>query len=76
MITVPGVGAVHHVAYTVPDLDQAVTFFTDALGAQLAYLTGPVAAFDGVLCLGLAGRLALRRGLPGVNGVPLPVARW
>ncbi|KND25621.1 VOC family protein [Streptomyces acidiscabies] len=42
MITVPGVGAVHHVAYTVPDLDQAVTFFIDALGAQLAYLTGPV----------------------------------
>ncbi|QNP74127.1 VOC family protein [Streptomyces roseirectus] len=42
MTTVPGVGAVHHVAYTVPDLDQAVAFFTDALGAQLAYRTGPV----------------------------------
>lgn len=42
MTAVPGVSAVHHVAYTVPDLDQAVAFFTEALGAELAYRTGPV----------------------------------
>ncbi|RST19261.1 VOC family protein [Streptomyces sp. WAC05374] len=40
---VPGVTAVHHVAYTVPDLDEAVGFLTRALGAELAYRTGPIA---------------------------------
>ncbi|MGF1427160.1 VOC family protein [Kitasatospora sp. LaBMicrA B282] len=33
---------VHHVAYTVPDLEAAIAFFTDALGAELAYTTGPL----------------------------------
>ncbi|MCX4766565.1 VOC family protein [Streptomyces sp. NBC_01275] len=42
-LRVPGATAVHHIAYTVPDLDQAVNFFTDVLGAELAYRTGPVA---------------------------------
>ncbi|MFF7636128.1 VOC family protein [Kitasatospora sp. NPDC008050] len=32
----------HHVAYTVPDLDAAIAFFTEALGAELAYRTGPL----------------------------------
>ncbi|MER7001240.1 VOC family protein [Streptomyces sp. NPDC000410] len=39
---IPGARAVHHIAYTVPDLDQAVTFFTDVIGAELAYRLGPV----------------------------------
>ncbi|MDN3260454.1 VOC family protein [Streptomyces sp. CSDS2] len=39
---IPGSSGVHHVAYTVPDLDQAVTFFVDVLGAELAYRLGPV----------------------------------
>ncbi|WP_256789755.1 VOC family protein [Frankia sp. AvcI1] len=39
---IPGANAVHHVAYTVPDLDQAVRFFTEALGAELLYVQGPV----------------------------------
>jgi catechol 2,3-dioxygenase-like lactoylglutathione lyase family enzyme len=30
------------VAYTVPDLNQAVEFFTDVIGAELVYLLGPV----------------------------------
>ncbi|MER5349948.1 VOC family protein [Kitasatospora sp. NPDC002551] len=47
MTGIPGARAVHHVAYTVPDLDQAVTFFTDVLGARLLYRLGPVAAPDG-----------------------------
>ncbi|MBH1938905.1 VOC family protein [Streptomyces sp. AV19] len=33
--------AAHHVGCTVPDLEQAVAFFTDVLGAQLAYREGP-----------------------------------
>ena len=38
----PGAHGVHHVAYTVPDLDQAVDFFVTVLGAQEAYRLGPV----------------------------------
>ncbi|MFB7472002.1 VOC family protein [Kitasatospora sp. NPDC056184] len=47
MTGIPGARAVHHVAYTVPDLDQAVAFFTDVLGARLLYRLGPVAAPPG-----------------------------
>jgi catechol 2,3-dioxygenase-like lactoylglutathione lyase family enzyme len=39
---IPGARAVHHVAYTVPDLKQAVEFFTEVIGAELVYLLGPV----------------------------------
>ncbi|GAB2612661.1 VOC family protein [Streptomyces capparidis] len=41
-LRVPGATAVHHIAYTVPDLEQAVAFCTDVLGAELAYRTGPI----------------------------------
>ncbi|MFB6892769.1 VOC family protein [Kitasatospora sp. NPDC056327] len=47
MTGIPGARAVHHVAFTVPDLDQAVAFFTDVLGARLLYRLGPVAAPPG-----------------------------
>ncbi|MBB4967316.1 VOC family protein [Saccharothrix violaceirubra] len=39
---IPGAQAVHHFACTVPDLDQAVDFFVDVVGAELAYRLGPV----------------------------------
>lgn len=39
---IPGATAVHHVAYTVPDLDQAVEFFTEVIGAELVYRLGPI----------------------------------
>ncbi|GGX93233.1 nitroreductase/quinone reductase family protein [Streptomyces hiroshimensis] len=38
---------VDHHAVTVTDLDQAVAFFTDALGAQLLYEEGPLAHATG-----------------------------
>lgn len=44
---IPGATAVHHVAYTVPDLDQAVGFFSEVLGAELAYTLGPVQDSEG-----------------------------
>lgn len=34
---VPGVRHVDHVAFTVPDLDEAVAFFTEAFGAEELY---------------------------------------
>ena len=38
---VPTVRAVDHVAYTVPDLDQAVQFFVEHFGAELIFIDGP-----------------------------------
>ncbi|MDV3129920.1 VOC family protein [Mycobacterium sp. 21AC1] len=38
---VPTLRAVDHVAYTVPDLDQAVSFFVEHFGAELIYTDGP-----------------------------------
>ncbi|MFF7635349.1 VOC family protein [Kitasatospora sp. NPDC008050] len=37
MTGIPGARSVHHIAYTVPDLAQAVDFFVDVIGAELAY---------------------------------------
>ena len=44
---IPGVRYADHVAFTVPDLDQAVQFFVEALGAQELYRStrGPDAHF-------------------------------
>ncbi|MEO7195936.1 MAG: VOC family protein [Pseudonocardiaceae bacterium] len=39
---IPGATNVDHIAYTVPDLEQAVDFFTEVLGAELIYQEGPV----------------------------------
>jgi len=39
---IPGARSVHHIAYTVPDLAQAVDFFVTVLGAELLYKIGPV----------------------------------
>ncbi|UQA56800.1 VOC family protein [Polyangium aurulentum] len=44
---IPGARNVHHVAYTVPDLDQAVGFFVDVIGAELLYRIGPVEDREG-----------------------------
>ncbi|MFJ8041788.1 VOC family protein [Kitasatospora sp. NPDC096147] len=47
MSGIPGARAVHHLALTVPDLEQAVAFFTEVLGAEPVYRTGPVQDPDG-----------------------------
>ncbi|GAA5048754.1 VOC family protein [Haladaptatus pallidirubidus] len=38
---------VHHVGITVPDLDEAVNFFVDAIGCDLLYRKGPFGDSDG-----------------------------
>lgn len=53
---VPGLRAVDHVAFTVPDLDQAVRFFVGHFGAELVYLDGP---FADVESDGMQRRLAV-----------------
>jgi catechol 2,3-dioxygenase-like lactoylglutathione lyase family enzyme len=44
---IPTATNVDHVAYTVPDLDQAVEFFLDVLGAELLYRLDDVKDDDG-----------------------------
>jgi catechol 2,3-dioxygenase-like lactoylglutathione lyase family enzyme len=39
---IPTARAVDHYAFTVPDLDAAVTLFTEAFGARLCYREGPI----------------------------------
>src|SRR5437870_4906359 len=38
---VPTLRSVDHIAFTVPDLDEAVRFFTEHLGGVLVYTDGP-----------------------------------
>ncbi|MCV7287329.1 VOC family protein [Mycolicibacterium wolinskyi] len=40
---IPSLRAVDHVAYTVPNLDEAVRFFVDHFGAELVFFDGPFA---------------------------------
>lgn len=41
---IPTAHNVDHYAFTVPDLDKAVAFFVDVLGAEVAYRLGPIAS--------------------------------
>lgn len=43
----PGLLGAHHAAYTVPDLDQAVAFFTAVIGGEEVYRAGPVEDQEG-----------------------------
>ena len=38
--------AVDHVSWTVPDLDAAISFYTEAFGASVLYRIGPIDAAD------------------------------
>jgi catechol 2,3-dioxygenase-like lactoylglutathione lyase family enzyme len=44
---IPTARSIHHVAFTVPDLEQAIAFFRDVLGCELAYRAGPFSDPDG-----------------------------
>ncbi|MFJ2753636.1 VOC family protein [Streptomyces sp. NPDC087297] len=46
-MSLPGFTNVDHHAYTVPDLDAAVDFFVEIIGAELIYREGPVEDPDG-----------------------------
>lgn len=47
MSVVPGLRGVEHVAFTVPNVEEAVTFFVDVLGCERFYNMGPFADPDG-----------------------------
>jgi len=52
---VPGLRGADHVGFTVPDMDQAVTFFTDILGCEKAMSFGPFADDKGTFMTDLLG---------------------
>lgn len=39
--TLPGMRGVNHIGLTVPDIDQAITFFSDVMGCEKAVTFGP-----------------------------------
>jgi catechol 2,3-dioxygenase-like lactoylglutathione lyase family enzyme len=43
----PGLRGVEHIAFTVPDLDEAVDFFVDVLGCEYMYPIGPFRDAEG-----------------------------
>ncbi|WP_046969916.1 VOC family protein [Dyella japonica] len=45
-MSIPGIKKVDHVGFTVPNLDEAVSFFRDHFGCEVAYEFGPFAAND------------------------------
>ena len=47
MAGIPTYDTVDHIGITVPDLEAAVAFFTDVLGAELWYREGPSEDPDG-----------------------------
>ena len=38
---IPGLRGTEHIGFTVPDLDEATTFFVDVIGCEYAYSLGP-----------------------------------
>jgi catechol 2,3-dioxygenase-like lactoylglutathione lyase family enzyme len=46
---VPGLTGVEHVAFTVPDLEEAIDFFTAVLGCERLYDMGPFSDPTGTL---------------------------
>jgi catechol 2,3-dioxygenase-like lactoylglutathione lyase family enzyme len=46
-MTIPSYETIDHFGITVPDLDAAVDFFVETLGAELWYLEGPFEDADG-----------------------------
>jgi glyoxylase I family protein len=53
---IPTAHAVDHVGFNVPDLDQAITFFTEVLGFTLLERAGGLRAGTRVALLDFAGR--------------------
>lgn len=51
----PGIRGVNHIGLTVPDLDQAETFFTEVLGCERAMAFGPFRDDEGTFMQELLG---------------------
>jgi len=43
-MSIPGIKEIDHLGFTVPDLDEAVSFFRDHFGFETAYEFGPFAS--------------------------------
>jgi catechol 2,3-dioxygenase-like lactoylglutathione lyase family enzyme len=45
-MSIPGIKSIDHVGFTVPNLDEAVSFFRDYFGFEIAYEFGPFSSND------------------------------
>jgi catechol 2,3-dioxygenase-like lactoylglutathione lyase family enzyme len=64
-MTLPGLRGMEHIGFTVPDLDEAITFFVDVLGCEYFYDIGPFRDPEGdwfAVNLGLHPRAEIPRG--------------
>lgn len=63
MTGLPGLTGTEHVGFTVPDMDQAVRFFTGVIGCTVAYEIGPFQSDDDWMRrqLGVHPRAVIRR---------------
>lgn len=52
-VPVPGLRGIEHMGLTVPDMDRALAFFHDVLGAKTLYETGPFKAEDNWMAVNL-----------------------
>lgn len=52
---VPGVRGIDHIGFTVPDIEQGITFFRDVLGCQEAMRFGPFSDDEGTFMQDLVG---------------------
>jgi len=48
-----GLRGIEHIGLTVPDMNEAVSFFTEVLGAATLYETGPLSASDNWMAVNL-----------------------
>lgn len=78
-MTIRGVRGADHVAFTVPDLDEATRFFTDVLGFELLYRAGPFADADGEAMertLGVDRRAVLTLAMLRLGTTQVELLEW
>lgn len=67
----PGLRNLDHVGLSVPDLEQAIHFFTDAFGAEVLWRIGPLTAdpkrFSGTVGQNAQALVAMLRCGPNIN---------
>jgi catechol 2,3-dioxygenase-like lactoylglutathione lyase family enzyme len=75
---IPTAIAIDHYGYVVPDLDQAVAFFTAVLGFELLSLDDPIAFADNSLTRWYAvhSRASIRFAFLRYGGAIIELAEW
>ncbi len=75
---IPTASSIDHVGYSVPDLEQAVDFFTRVLGFELVLLDDPIAYPDDRLArwYGVHPRASARFAFLRYGGTTIELTEW